>query len=288
MTDKQLRILVGILALAVLAFHYGYKGTPDEKEVRNIQRYIAKGAFWVGKYPPDFTATQLDGGRFSLAEQVGKKTIVLNFFATWCGPCVEELPELNRFYLEHRDEGFVLVGIDVEEKEDLVRSFVGEHHLGYPVIADSEGALKKLFGVESFPTSVFIGADGKIALYEMGGLANADVTFAGLLRESRASIAAGKGIAQAVYLEAQKNQKLEPPSTGEEKPADKVVLEGRSLKIAERMQCVCGCEHKLLECTCSTGTKMKQELKALKADDPRSDEEIIRQIDKQYCVGSKP
>ncbi|HWR98219.1 MAG TPA: hypothetical protein VN317_07320, partial [Candidatus Methanoperedens sp.] len=135
--------------------------------------------------------------------------------------------------------------------------------------------------------SVFIGADGKIALYEVGGIANADVTFAEPLRQAREAIAAGRGIAKAAYLDGLKSQRPPPARDDEEKKEEKVVLAGRALQIAAQMSCVCGCEHTLRECECSTGGKMMKELQALKADDPRSDEEIIREINRKYCVGSK-
>lgn len=285
MSDKKLRVSLLLLVLAVLSFHYAYKERPDEKQVRDISRSIAKAAYWTGKYPPDFTATALDGSAVALADQIGRKAIVLNFFATWCEPCVEEMPELNRYYLAHRDEDFLLVAIDAGEKESEVVKFVAEQRLAFPVVADTEGAIKKLYGVESLPTSVFIGADGRIVLYEAGGIANADVTFTEPLRRARESIAAGRGIARAAYLEGLKGQPP-PPAGDEEKKEEKVVLEGRALELAARMSCVCGCEHTLQECECSTGTKMMKELQALKADDPRSDEEIIREINRKYCAGS--
>lgn len=286
MTDKQLRLSLLALLLAVLSFQYAYKERPDAKQVRDLSRSIAKAAFWMGKYPPDFTAQALDGSTVALADQVGKKAIVLNFFATWCKPCVEEMPELNRYYVAHRDEEFLFVAIDAGEKEADVRRFVADQRLAFPVVVDTDGAIKERYGVESFPTSVFIGVDGKIALYEVGGIANADVTFAEPLRRARAEIAAGPGITRAAYLGSVKVQPP-PPARNEEKKEDRIVLEGRALRIAAQMSCVCGCEHSLQECECSTGTKMRKELQALQADDPRSDEEIIREINRKYCVGSK-
>jgi hypothetical protein len=117
----------------------------------------------------------------------------------------------------------------------------------------------------------------------MGAVANAEVTFAEPLRKSREALAAGRGITREAYLAGLKQQP--PPPAGEEKDQEKVVLEGRALGIAKRMSCVCGCEHTLLACECSTGATMMKELKGLRADDPRSDEEIIREINKKYCVG---
>lgn len=286
MSDKELRLSLLLLLLAVLSFHYAYKERPDEKQVRDISRSIAKSAYWTGKHPPDFTAAALDGSTVALGDRIGKTAIVLNFFATWCEPCVEEMPELNRYYLAHRDEDFLLVAIDAGEKVSDVTKFVAQQRLAFPVVPDPDGTLKKLYGVESLPTSVFIGADGRIALYEAGGIANADVTFAEPLRRAREAIAAGRGIAKAAYLEGLKSQPP-PLPVGDEEQKEKVVLEGRALQIAARMSCVCGCEHTLRDCECSTGTKMMKELKALQQDDPRSDDEIIREINRKYCAGSR-
>ncbi len=283
MNDKRLRLLILVLTLAVILFHFGYKERPDKERVRDISRNIVKSQRWLGRYPPDFTVTLLDGGTFTLADQIGKKTIVLNFFATWCDPCVGEMPELNRYYQAHRGESFILLGINAQEPEEKIRKLVADKQLEFPIALDPEGTVKQLYRAENLPTTVFIGADGRITLYEMGAVANADVTLESFNRVSRGMLAGGKGITREAYLEGLRQQHPQPAS---EEDKETIVLEGRARRIAERMKCVCGCDHKLLECTCSTGTGMRKKLKALKQDDPRTDEEIMREINKEFCVGS--
>lgn len=181
MTDRRLRLVVLVLAVCVLGFQMAYKERPDKEQVKRLSNFIAKGAFWKGRYPPEFSVTTLDGQTLALADEIGRKAIVLNFFATWCGPCVEEMPELNRYWAAHRGEGFLLVGIEADGKPEEVRAFVAKHGLAFPVVADSDGALKKLYGVESFPTTVFIGADGKVA---SGSFARSSPSCTGAARRS--------------------------------------------------------------------------------------------------------
>ena len=76
------------------------------------------------KQAKQFAVTFLDGKRFILTEHLKQKVIVINFFATWCGPCREEIPELNRFHEERCGEDVILIGVDVGEDPDRVQEFV--------------------------------------------------------------------------------------------------------------------------------------------------------------------
>jgi thiol-disulfide isomerase/thioredoxin len=186
---------VAILVTGVLltTLHYRLKPAPTEKEIHDQSRGMSGGVDWRNRTAPDFDLTTTRGGRFRLSENVGKKIVVLNFFATWCGPCRAEMPELNRYFDEHKSQPFVLLGIDAEEKGDRVDAFLDELKVDFPAGVD-EGAISKQYGVESFPTTVVIGVDGKVQLYETGALANADVAFDNLLRQNQKLIQAGQTI----------------------------------------------------------------------------------------------
>jgi peroxiredoxin len=241
---------------------------------------------WQGRIAPDFELTTTGGERFQLSENVGKKIIVLNFFATWCGPCREEMPELNRYFNAHKAEPFLLLGIDDEEGKDHVDQFLKELKLDFPAGIDS-GPIGKQYGVTALPTTVLIGVDGKVQFYEMGSLANAEVAFDNLLSKNRQLIQSGQIISPDEYrLQAQKQPTL-PVRQNAEKPTpeedDK--LDPRGKRIVARMDCPCGCEKKVQGCTCSTSKNIK---KALASEDfkDKPDDEIMKSLNKQFCSGA--
>jgi thiol-disulfide isomerase/thioredoxin len=276
-------VLTGIL-LSIL--HYALKPAPDEKQLREYAQSMTSSTEWRGRIAPDFELKTTRGERFQLSENVGKKIIVLNFFATWCGPCRAEMPELNRYFHEHKAESFLLVGIDAEEKQDRVDDFLNGLKIDFPAGIDA-GPIQKQYGINVFPTTVLIGVDGKVQFYETGALVNAEVAFDNLLRQNRQLIQSGRIISPEDYrLQAQKQpalpvrQAVEKSSTEEE-----YKLDTRGKRIVARMDCPCGCEKKVQACTCNTSKNIK---KALASEDfkDRPDDEIIRSLNKKFCSGA--
>jgi peroxiredoxin len=227
---------------------------------------------------PDFELEALGGTNFRLSEHIGTKVIVLNFFATWCAPCKLEMPELNRFAQEMRGKPFVLLGIDAEEQEEVVAAFVAQLGLEFPIAIDKSGEILKRYGVDSFPTTVFIGADGRIQLYQVGAILNAEVAFADLVAGNLDDIDAGRGMRTAQYLDAARDETY-PGETAREGSS----LTGRAARIAAMMDCPCGCTHKVSACTCATAKQIQGRLSAesFSSDD---DAEVMRQLNKEFCM----
>jgi len=110
---------------------------------------------------PDFTLTSLDGEEIRLSDLKGK-TIFLDFWATWCGPCRESIPHLVSLYKTHRENGFLIIGISVDKGgADLVRRFTASMGIPYPV-AMATGDLERQYGVTALPTGFLIDREGKI------------------------------------------------------------------------------------------------------------------------------
>jgi len=196
------RTIVGIslmLTIAVVLFHQTAKKQLPESGVQ-LAVTMNQPRTWQGRRAPDFTAELLSRETITLSDQVGKKVIILNFFATWCGPCAEEMPELVRFAAQHKDDPLLFIGIDADEPESAVRDFVRRQNVSYPVAIDRGAKLQKAFQVRSYPTTVLIGADGAIHLYETGSIRNADVAFEALIAPAFASIRAGAGITRELFL----------------------------------------------------------------------------------------
>jgi thiol-disulfide isomerase/thioredoxin len=87
----------------------------------------------LGKPAPALLATQLDGAPFDLAAQRGK-VVIVNFWASWCAPCRAEMPLLNRFYLEHRAQGLVLIGVSIDDAQDRATVARIMHQFSYPAV----------------------------------------------------------------------------------------------------------------------------------------------------------
>lgn len=283
MTKPLLIACIVITGSVLGVLHYKLKPRADEKELNEYAQNVRVSTEWQGQIAPDFQIRMTSGDRFQLSENVGKKIVVLNFFATWCGPCREEMPELDRYFNAHRVESFVLIGIDADEKQNVVDQFLKDVKLDFPVGID-DGTIEKQYGVTAYPTTVLIGVDGKVQFYETGGIANADVAFQNLLDRNRKLLDAGRVISTADYrLQAQKQPSLphETEDKGSNDAANK--LDDRGKRIVARMDCPCGCDQKVQGCTCNTANNIK---KALATEDfkNQADDEIIRGLNKRFCV----
>jgi peroxiredoxin len=278
-------VLTGVL-LSIL--HLGLKPSPDDKEIREYSEGMTSSTEWRGQIAPDFELKTTRGERFQLSENIGKKIIVLNFFATWCAPCREEMPELNRYFDAHKNESFLLLGIDSEEKRDRVDELLSELKIDFPAGID-EGPIAKQYGVAALPTTVLIGVDGKVQFYETGSLVNAEVAFDNLLRVNRQMLQAGQVISASDYrLQAQKQPALPVRQTqaGDTKPAeDEYKLDPRGQRIVARMGCPCGCEKKVQTCVCNVSKNIKNALASEDFKD-QPDEEIIKSLNKRFCSGA--
>jgi len=117
---------------------------------------------------PVFSLLDLTGKKVQLQAFRGK-LVLLNFFATWCGPCREEMPGMERLFRAHRDQGFVVVAVNLQESAKTVRPFVQELKLSFPTVLDVEGSASREYGVRALPVTFLIGRDGNIVWRAIGG-----------------------------------------------------------------------------------------------------------------------
>jgi cytochrome c biogenesis protein CcmG/thiol:disulfide interchange protein DsbE len=130
---------------------------------------IANAAL-AGERPaaPDFTLPELDGeGEITLSSYRGR-VVVLNVWASWCPPCKDEAPALQDAWERWRDDGVVVLGLNAQDLSGDARAFVSEHEITYPNVRDGGTATPGKFGVVAFPETLFIDADGRIAVYRPG------------------------------------------------------------------------------------------------------------------------
>ena len=122
----------------------------------------------VGKRMPDYAARGLDGSPFALAER-DNKVVMLNVWATWCGPCRFEIPELQALHDKYAARGFEVVGASVDDADpQVVRDFAAEHKMTYPIVLDPEGKVATILDASVLPTTVLIDRSGTIVWKKIG------------------------------------------------------------------------------------------------------------------------
>ena len=122
----------------------------------------------VGKLAPSYTASWLDGSTFDLAAERGN-VVMLNLWATWCGPCRYEIPELDRLHARYSSRRFKVIGVSVDEGPvEEVRKFVADQKMTYPVALDPQGRLAMLFETTVLPTTAIIDRTGKVVWKSAG------------------------------------------------------------------------------------------------------------------------
>lgn len=160
MNAARVRLAGQVLAVAVVAALLGL-----------LVWKVAKGSdggaaaeLAQGRSPlaPAFTLPRLDtDGELSLASLAGK-VVVLNFWASWCLPCKEETPRLQRAWERWRDQGVVIVGVDAQDFRADAKRFTRRFGVTYPVVYDGKGSTLGRYGVTGFPETYFVGRDGRL------------------------------------------------------------------------------------------------------------------------------
>jgi cytochrome c biogenesis protein CcmG, thiol:disulfide interchange protein DsbE len=152
-------LVAGLLALLVWKIAQQTGGHNVAAEVRKGQTPTA----------PNFTLPRLDGGGdLSLASLRGKAVLV-NFWASWCGPCRDEAPLLEGAAQRYSGR-LVVLGVDFQDFSGDARKFVSKYHITYPVVRDGSGKWLERYGVTGAPETFFVNADGKVVAHTPGAV----------------------------------------------------------------------------------------------------------------------
>lgn len=143
-TDSFLRVAIGVLAIALVYVLYGA-----------IHEHVVV----AGDKAPDFTINT-DDGRAVSVPNFGGKLLVLNFWASWCGPCVEETPSLSAFSEEYRNKGVVVLGVSVDQDPNAYQKFVERFHPAFLVARDRK--IHEDFGTFIYPETYIIDSNGRV------------------------------------------------------------------------------------------------------------------------------
>lgn len=164
----------------------------DTKQFRkNALILLALGAVWIwvsttlpgdattqgipapqaGFLAPDFTLQDQDGQSYTLSELRGRPVLV-NLWASWCGPCQREMPAMDSIYQKYKDDGFIILAVNVTNQEITVSNatdFAKSLNLTFPIVFDHTGEVSEQYHLQSLPSSFFIGKDGIIKEVVIGG-----------------------------------------------------------------------------------------------------------------------
>lgn len=128
----------------------------------------------IGAPAPQFALADLDGNPVRLSDLRGRPVIV-NFWASWCGPCVAEFPLLQRALADHRADGLAIVGVVFDDRSEAARAFLQRMGTNWPAVMDPNAEVANAYGISAPPASFFIDRQGRIAGREIGQLSSADL-----------------------------------------------------------------------------------------------------------------
>ncbi len=121
------------------------------------------------KLAADFTLTNMQGEQVSLSQYRGK-VVILNFWATWCPPCREEMPSMERLYQKYKDQGLVILAVSADENgKKAVSQFLQKTPYSFPILLDSDNIAQNAYGVFRFPESFIIDRNGMVIKKIIGG-----------------------------------------------------------------------------------------------------------------------
>jgi peroxiredoxin len=155
---------------------------PDTASGQQVDKLVAameqqgaakkiQSALKPGSAFPDFAVTSLDGQPLSVAGLKGKYVMV-DFWATWCGPCVAELPNVQKAYEKYHSKGFEIIGVSLDQDKDKLTSFIKEKNMPWAQYFDGLGWHNKLaekYGIESIPATFLLDKEGKIVASDLRG-----------------------------------------------------------------------------------------------------------------------
>jgi len=127
----------------------------------NVLAETAQGA------APNFTLKSQKNGNLKLSELRGK-VVLINFWASWCGPCRQEMPILDELYRHYRPLDFTILGVNVEQNSDDAKSLLKDVPVTFPILFDTENKISKLYDVKGMPSTVLVDRDGNIRYIHMG------------------------------------------------------------------------------------------------------------------------
>ncbi len=267
------KTLTGALAALVLVVGLYFVNRYWIAPVINRQAQ-AKGMAAAGNHPvaPDFSLTGISGEKINLAQYKGK-VLMVDFWATWCGPCRVEIPGFVELQERYRDQGFAIVGISKDDGLDEVKEFYKQYKMNYPVALANDDVDQLYGGIFGLPTTFLIGRDGRIYAKHTG------TTDVSVFEEEVKTLLAAKPNAEAVDfrpavarsaddIEVKTPEQVKAENNPDVPGVDISTLTAPQLahlkQTLKTQQCTCGCNMTVLECRhkdpgCGVSRKMAKD-----------------------------
>ena len=131
---------------------------------------------------PDFTLPSLDGPNLRLQEQRGQ-VVMINFWATWCGPCRVEMPHLARLYEKYRGSGFTVLAVNIDEDPHKAAHLAKQVGMRFPVLLDTDKKVSRLYDLSTMPSTVLVDRDGRVRYIHRGYRDGYEQTYEKQIRE---------------------------------------------------------------------------------------------------------
>ncbi len=131
---------------------------------------LSSAAFCADQKAADFTLQSIDGEKFTLSERLEKGPVLIDFWATWCKPCKQALPEIDRIRIEYAERGLQVVTISTDNPRSMskVKGYVKSSQYGFEVLLDTDEEVRKLFGGNNIPLTLLIETNGDIVYRQLG------------------------------------------------------------------------------------------------------------------------
>ena len=155
---RNWKIFAGIIAIVFVVI---LLAKTDHAEADKIEMAV------IGKSVGDFSLMDLDGKTVHLSDYKGK-TVLINAWATWCPPCRAEMPDLENYYRQQKENNFVILAINAGDTLEQAQGFVRSNNLSFPVLLDPDVEILQALGITGFPTSILIDPDGIVKYIHIG------------------------------------------------------------------------------------------------------------------------
>lgn len=174
-TRATVMILAGGLLIGLAMGGVVFFGLPAVQSNTNPEP-VASGqpAPITGALAPDFTLTNTKGQSLTLNNYLGQP-VLINFWATWCGPCRTEMPAIEAAYQKYKSEGLAVLAVDSDESEQEVIDFGNSLNLTFDLLLDPGNSVNDLYRIRAYPSSFFIGRDGMVVALQIGTMSEAQL-----------------------------------------------------------------------------------------------------------------